>query len=84
MSDRKAPEPSEESIARANRKRLAFEDGARAMVEAEQRAQAVRKNMDRLRALREAREAAEPPAAESPPAKKKKRVKAPAREPGGA
>jgi hypothetical protein len=59
MADRKSAEPSPESIARANRQRLAVEEGARAMADAEQKAIAVRKNMERLRALREAREAEE-------------------------
>jgi hypothetical protein len=59
MADKKSAEPSPESIARANRQRLAVEEGARAMAEAEQRAIAVRKNMERLRALREAKEAEE-------------------------
>jgi hypothetical protein len=59
MADRKSTEPSPESIARANRQRLAVEEGARAMADAEQKAIAVRKNMERLRALREAREAEE-------------------------
>ena len=59
MADRKSAEPSPESIARANRQRLAVEEGARAMADAEQKAVAVRKNMERLRALREAREAEE-------------------------
>jgi hypothetical protein len=59
MADKKSAEPSPESIARANRQRLAVEEGARAMAEAEQKAIAVRKNMERLRALREAKEAEE-------------------------
>jgi hypothetical protein len=57
MGGRKTTEPSPESIARANRQRLAAEEGARAMADAEQKAITVRKNMVRLRALREAREA---------------------------
>jgi len=57
MAGRKSAEPSPESIARANRQRLAAEEGARAMADVEQKAVAVRKNMERLRALREAREA---------------------------
>ncbi len=59
MAGKKAAEPSPESIARANRQRLALEEGARAMADVEQRAIAIRKNMERLRALREAREAEE-------------------------
>jgi len=57
MAGKKSAEPSPESIARANRQRLALEEGARAMADVEQRAVAVRKNMERLRALRQAREA---------------------------
>jgi hypothetical protein len=57
MAGKKSAEPSPESIARANRQRLAMEEGARAMADIEQRAVAVRKNMERLRALRQAREA---------------------------
>jgi len=60
VADRKDAAPSPERIARANRQRLASEEGARAMADIEQRAAAVRKNMDRLRALREARDAQEP------------------------
>lgn len=57
MISRKSAEPSPVSVARANRKRLAQEEGVRAMADFEQRATALRKNMDRLRALREAKEA---------------------------
>jgi hypothetical protein len=56
MASKKSAELSPESIARANRQRLAAEEGARAMADVEQKAIAVRKNMERLRALREARE----------------------------
>jgi hypothetical protein len=74
---RKTAEPSPESIARANRQRLAQEEGARAMADVERSAIAVRKNMDRLRALREAREAQEASApAIVPDIPKKKRKKA--------
>ena len=59
MAGKKSAEPSPESIARAKRQRLAAEDGVRAMADVEQKAIAVRKNMERLRALREAREAEE-------------------------
>jgi len=45
------------SLARADRQRIAAEEGARAMAEVEREALAVRKNMERLRALREARDA---------------------------
>jgi len=56
MAGRKSAELSPESIARANRQRLAAEEGARAMTDIERRATAVRKNMERLRALRQARD----------------------------
>jgi hypothetical protein len=56
---KKPAEPSPEAIARANRQRLAQEEGARAMADAERRAIEVRQNMQRLRALREAREEAQ-------------------------
>lgn len=59
VTSRRDATPSPESIARANRRRLASEDGARAMIDIEQRAVAVRKNMERLRAVREARDAQE-------------------------
>jgi hypothetical protein len=59
MADKKSAEPSPETVARANRQRLALEEGARAMADIEREAIAVRKNMDRLRALREARDAEE-------------------------
>jgi hypothetical protein len=59
MAGKKSGDPSPESIARANRQRLAFEEGVRAMADVERSAAAVRKNMERLRALREAREAEE-------------------------
>jgi hypothetical protein len=81
MAGRKPTEPSAESIARANRQRLAQEEGARAMEDVARQAVSVRKNMERLRALREAREAehAALPQAVAPPAKKKKREARPAK-----
>lgn len=74
MVDRKSLDPSPERIARINRRRLAVEEGARAMADVEQAAAAVRKNMERLRALREAKEAdeARTSAAVVLPARKKK------------
>jgi hypothetical protein len=57
MTGKKSGDPSPESIARANRQRLAHEEGLRAMADVEREAVAVRKNMERLRALREAKEA---------------------------
>jgi len=59
MTGRKDSAPSPATSARANRQRLASEEGARAMAEIGQQAAAVRKNMERLRALREARDAQE-------------------------
>jgi hypothetical protein len=59
MTGKKSGDPSPESIARANRQRLAFEEGIRAMADVEREATAVRKNMERLRVLREAKEAEE-------------------------
>jgi hypothetical protein len=79
MVSRKSAEPSPESIARANRQRLAQEEGARAMADAEKSAVAVRKNMERLRALREAREAQEasaPALVTDVPKKKRKKAAA--------
>ncbi|WP_321176857.1 transcriptional regulator [Bradyrhizobium sp. USDA 3256] len=58
MSVRRPAESSPESMARANRKRLAAEEGARAIAEVGGQAIEVRKNMARLRELRETREAA--------------------------
>lgn len=74
MAGKKSADPSPESIARANRQRLAAEEGARAMADVEQKAIAVRKNMDRLRALREAREAEEIRTPVVPVAAKKRKV----------
>jgi hypothetical protein len=59
MSGKKDSAPSPESIARANRRRLATEEGVRAMADVAQKAADVRKNMERLRSLREAKEAVE-------------------------
>ena len=59
MSGKRSAEPSPGSIARANRQRLAAEEGARAMADLERQAIDVRKNMQRLRALREAKESEE-------------------------
>jgi len=57
MADRKSGEPSPESIARTNRQRIAAREGVQAMADIERDAIAVRKNMQRLRALREAKAA---------------------------
>jgi hypothetical protein len=76
MVGKKASEPSPESLARAQRQRIAMEDGAKARAEFDQRNVAVRKNMERLRALRLAKEAEDAKAVvEAPPkAKRKARV----------
>jgi hypothetical protein len=77
MVSRKSAEPSPISVARANRQRLAQEEGVRAMADVEQRAIAIRKNMERLRALREAKEAQEavaPPALPEVSKKKRRRL----------
>jgi len=57
MATRKQADPSPESLARSHRQRLAAEEGVRAIADVERQASAVRKNMDRLRALRQAKEA---------------------------
>jgi hypothetical protein len=57
MVSRKSGEPSPESIARANRLRIAAEEGKKALIDVERQAIAVRANMARLRTLREADEA---------------------------
>ena len=75
MVSRKSAEPSPVSGARANRQRLAQEEGLRAIADVEQRAIAIRKNMERLRALREAKEAQEAVARAAPDVSKKKRRK---------
>ena len=76
MSGKRSAEPSPESIARANRQRAAMEEGAQAMADLERQAIEVRKNMERLRALREAKEAEETRTqAALPETAKKKRKK---------
>ncbi|WP_082649735.1 transcriptional regulator [Bradyrhizobium lablabi] len=57
MVSRKSAEPSPESIARANRLRIAAEEGKKALIDVGRQAIAVRENMARLRTLREADEA---------------------------
>jgi hypothetical protein len=59
MSAKKSAEPTPEGIARLSRQRLAAEEGARAMADAEKQSNDIRKNMVRLRELREAKEAAD-------------------------
>ncbi|WP_257167866.1 transcriptional regulator [Bradyrhizobium sp. SRS-191] len=78
MATKRAVAPSAESIARAERKQLAAEDGAKAMAEWDRRATAVRSNMERLRALRLAKEAQDATAggdaASASSAKRRKKV----------
>lgn len=74
MAGKTTGEPSPESIARTNRQRLAQEEGARAMVDVEQKAVAVRKNMERLRKLRLAEEAKAPEVVAAPAKKKRKKA----------
>ena len=66
MAKTKSGELSPESIARANRQRIAAEEGRQALAEVQRKASAIRDNMARLRALREAEEMrrrqAQPPA----------------------
>jgi len=73
---RKPTELSPESVARAHRQRLAAEEGARAIADVERDGVAIRKNMERLRALRVAKEAQAAAEAElaPPPAKKAKKA----------
>ncbi|QAU45190.1 transcriptional regulator [Bradyrhizobium guangzhouense] len=68
MSARKSVVPSPEAIARSHRQRLAAEEGARAIADVERQGVEVRKNMARLRELREAKEAADAVIAETLPA----------------
>ena len=77
MTRAKSGTPTPESIARANRQRIAHEEGLKAMADIEKQAAAVRTNMARLRALREARETTTlevEPAAPVQKAKRKKRA----------
>jgi hypothetical protein len=78
MADKKPTEKSPESLARVNRQRLAAEEGMRAMADVEQKSVAMRRNMERLRALRQAKEAEEAKVQASLPTdtKKKRKVKA--------
>ena len=59
MSARKTAELSPAGIARSDRKRLAAEEGVRAMADVERQSVELRQNMARLRAIREAKEAAD-------------------------
>ncbi|QPF94623.1 transcriptional regulator [Bradyrhizobium commune] len=79
MSARKSAEPSPAAMARADRQRLAAEEGVRAIADVERQAIEVRKNMARLRELREAKEVADAALALSlpSPAPKKRTRKSP-------
>ncbi|MCP3397785.1 transcriptional regulator [Bradyrhizobium sp. CCGB01] len=82
MSTRKSAILSPEAIARADRQRLAAEEGVRAIADVEKHAIDVRKNMRRLRELREAKEAADAALAATlptPAAKKRARSEQSAR-----
>ena len=80
MVSKKPVQRSPTSLARAERQRVAAEEGVRAMAEVERRAASVRANMGRLRALREAREAEQATTqAMLPPVPKKKRKASPKR-----
>jgi hypothetical protein len=75
MASKRSDTPSPESVARANRQRLAVEEGRKAMADVEQRSTAVRANMARLRALREVNEAKEREIELATPAPKKTKAK---------
>ena len=75
MATKRSDTPSPESVARANRQRLAVEEGRKAMADVEQRSAAVRANMARLRALRETSEAQTRETELTAPAKKKAKGK---------
>jgi hypothetical protein len=76
MSSMTKSPPSPSQLARTERMRLAAIEGAKARSDIEARDVAVRKNMERLRALRMAKESEE--------AAQPKPVKAPARKKAGA
>jgi hypothetical protein len=75
MTVKRTGESSPDSVARANRRRVAREEGAQALADANRRAVEVRLNMQRLRALREARLTEEASARMAPPPARKKRGK---------
>ncbi|KQT21272.1 MAG: transcriptional regulator [Bradyrhizobium sp.] len=80
MSTKKSAEPSPTSIARSDRKRLAAEEGARALADVERQGIEVRKNMARLREARQAKESADEALRLAlPPPTPKKRLRKPAR-----
>jgi hypothetical protein len=72
----KKNEPSATSVERARKKLIALQEGARTMAEVERDAVAVRKNMERLKALRLAKEAEAASAEPEPtPARAKKKAR---------
>jgi hypothetical protein len=73
MTSRKSGVPSPASVARADRQRVAAEQGQQAMAEIKRQANAVRANMVRLRALREAEAAKNVDAEPADGPKKRKR-----------
>ena len=77
MSGKKTDEPSPESMARANRRRLAQEEGAQALADVERQGVEIRENMQRLRALREAKLAEDVSGGTvfPPPVKKKRKTR---------
>ncbi|MBB4373726.1 hypothetical protein GGD63_006554 [Bradyrhizobium sp. cir1] len=75
MTGKRTAEPSPDSIARVNRQRVAREEGALALADANRRAVEVRLNMQRLRALREAKLLEQASARTALPPAKKKRTK---------
>jgi hypothetical protein len=75
MTAKRTGEPSPESVARANRQRLAREEGAQALADAERRAIEIRLNMQRLRGLRESRLAEDASAQTNPRPANKRRNK---------
>jgi hypothetical protein len=66
-------EPSPESVARVERQRMAREEGVQAMADLELQAVNVRKNMERLRGLRETKETEEARSQTAPSKAEKKR-----------
>jgi adenylyl- and sulfurtransferase ThiI len=75
MAGKRTVLPSPESLARAERQRLAKEEGVQAMVEVVQQAIDVRHNMQRLKALREAQQINSPPAAKTRKVRTKRAAK---------
>ena len=74
MSKSNKPQ-TDQQIARAEKQRVARTEGAKVMAELDKDAIAIRKNMERLRALRLAKEAEEAEAAKNAPPPAPKKVK---------